>query len=62
VRAGLPARSRRGAQAEKPEPVAICRLKRVTADYKDDIGNLLPRIVSAKNGKRIVCVGAGPRR
>src|SRR5690242_4160717 len=48
------------AQAEKPEPVAICRLKRVTADYKDDIGNLLPRIVSAKNGKRIVCVGAGP--
>src|SRR5438093_7831492 len=26
------------AQAAKPEPVAICRLKRVTADFKDDIG------------------------
>src|SRR6478672_10935651 len=30
------------AQAEKPEPVAICRLKRVTADYKDDITEHLP--------------------
>jgi len=48
------------AQAEKPEPVAICRLKRVTADYKDDVSALLPRIVSPKNGKRIACVGAGP--
>ena len=24
-------------QGEKPEPVAICRLKRVAADYKEDI-------------------------
>ena len=32
------------AQAEKPEPVAICRLKRVAADFKDDdIGSRLPR-------------------
>ena len=25
------------AQAAKPEPVAICRLKRVAADFKDNI-------------------------
>ena len=48
------------AQAEKPEPVAICRLKRVTADFKDDISGSLPRLVSPKNGKRIACVGGGP--
>ena len=48
------------AQAAKPEPVAICRLKRVAADFKDDITQHLPRLVAARNGKRIVCVGAGP--
>src|SRR5512133_1493518 len=47
------------AQAAKPEPVAICRLKRVTADFKDDVVEYLPR-AAAKNGKRIACVGAGP--
>src|ERR1019366_5628765 len=47
-------------QAAKPEPVAICRLKRVAADFKDDISQLLPRLVAAPNGKRVVCVGAGP--
>jgi NADPH-dependent glutamate synthase beta subunit-like oxidoreductase len=41
------------------EPVAICRLKRVAADNKGDVSGLLPRPV-APNGKRIVCVGAGP--
>ena len=46
--------------AEKPEPVAICRLKRVAADNKDDIRDRLPKIPSKKNGKRIACVGAGP--
>jgi formate dehydrogenase beta subunit len=30
-------------QAAKPEPVAICRLKRVAADFKDDITHLLPK-------------------
>jgi formate dehydrogenase beta subunit len=45
---------------EKPEPVAICRLKRVAADYKDDVRPLLPKPVLKKNGKRIVCIGAGP--
>jgi NADPH-dependent glutamate synthase beta subunit-like oxidoreductase len=48
------------AQAAKPEPVAICRLKRVAADMKDDIAERLPRPASHKNGKRIACVGAGP--
>jgi formate dehydrogenase beta subunit len=44
---------------EKPEPVAICRLKRVTADFKDDIRERLPK-AGKPNGKRIACVGAGP--
>ena len=46
---------------EKPEPVAICRLKRVAADNKDqsDIKARMPAI-APPNGKRIVCVGAGP--
>jgi len=48
------------AQAEKPEPVAICRLKRVAADFKDDITEHLPHIVAAPNGKRVACVGGGP--
>jgi NADPH-dependent glutamate synthase beta subunit-like oxidoreductase len=42
------------------EPVAICRLKRVAADYKDDIKDRLPKKATAKNGKRIALVGAGP--
>src|SRR3989338_2579701 len=42
------------------EPVAICRLKRVCADLKDDIQDRLPRAPENKNGKRIACVGAGP--
>ena len=42
------------------EPVAICRLKRVAADYKDDIKALLPQRAKTKNGKRIALIGAGP--
>ena len=42
------------------EPVAICRLKRVAADYKGDISAYLPRIPTEKNGKRIALIGAGP--
>ncbi|MFI4939495.1 MAG: FAD-dependent oxidoreductase [Burkholderiales bacterium] len=42
-----------------PEPVAICRLKRVAADSKGDVKSRMPAI-AAKNGKRIACVGAGP--
>ncbi len=44
---------------DKPEPVAICRLKRVAADHKDDISARLPKALPA-NGKRIACIGAGP--
>ncbi len=42
------------------EPVAICRLKRVAADNKDDITDRLPAIPKKKNGKRIALIGAGP--
>jgi NADPH-dependent glutamate synthase beta subunit-like oxidoreductase/ferredoxin len=42
------------------EPVAICRLKRVAADFKEDIRDRLPQPSAQKNGKRIACVGAGP--
>jgi formate dehydrogenase (NADP+) beta subunit len=44
---------------EHPEPVAICRLKRVAADMKDDVGARMPK-VGPKNGKRVACIGAGP--
>ena len=41
------------------EPVAICRLKRVAADNKDDITALLPKL-APRNGRKIACIGAGP--
>ncbi len=41
-------------------PVAICRLKRVAADNKGDIKDLLPALPTEKNGKRVALVGAGP--
>ena len=44
---------------EKPEPVAICRLKRVAADHKVDVTGRMPTI-APPNGKRVACVGAGP--
>jgi NADPH-dependent glutamate synthase beta subunit-like oxidoreductase/ferredoxin len=49
---------RRGRVEEKP--VAICRLKRVAADHRDDVSALLPRAPTTKNGKRVACIGAGP--
>jgi NADPH-dependent glutamate synthase beta subunit-like oxidoreductase len=42
------------------EPVAICRLKRVASDFKDDIQPYLPEIPKIKNGKKIAIIGAGP--
>ncbi len=42
------------------KPVAICRLKRVAADLRGDIESLLPPIPKEKNGKHVVCIGAGP--
>jgi formate dehydrogenase beta subunit len=47
------------ANAQHPEPVAICRLKRVAADMKDDVGKRMPK-AGRKNGKRVACIGAGP--
>ena len=41
------------------KPVAICRLKRVTYDYKDEISSLLPTAPES-NGKRIALIGGGP--
>lgn len=45
--------------AEQPEPVAICRLKRVAADMKEDVRGRMPS-VAPRNGRRVACVGAGP--
>jgi NADPH-dependent glutamate synthase beta subunit-like oxidoreductase len=42
------------------EPVAICRLKRVAADNKDDVKEYMPAIPSQMNGKRVALIGAGP--
>ncbi|HYP85554.1 FAD-dependent oxidoreductase [Variovorax sp.] len=44
---------------QHPEPVAICRLKRVAADMKEDVHARMPT-PAARNGRRIACVGAGP--
>jgi NADPH-dependent glutamate synthase beta subunit-like oxidoreductase len=49
---------RRGRVEE--EPVAICRLKRVAADYKGDVSDRMPTPPAERNGFRIACVGAGP--
>ncbi len=43
----------------QPEPVAICRLKRVAADMKGDVRQRMPAL-APRNGKRVACVGAGP--
>jgi formate dehydrogenase beta subunit len=49
---------RRGRVEEKP--VAICRLKRVAADHREeDITGRLPKIPKLKNGKKVALVGAG---
>ncbi len=49
---------RRGRVEEKP--VAICRLKRVAADHRDDVTAFLPKAPEIRNGKRVALVGAGP--
>ncbi|MEL7031205.1 MAG: FAD-dependent oxidoreductase [Pseudomonadota bacterium] len=42
------------------KPVAICRLKRVAADHRDDIRDRLPKKPAQTNGKKIALIGAGP--
>ena len=49
---------RRGRVEE--EPVAICRLKRVAADYKGEVKHLMPQIPATKNDKKIALIGGGP--
>ena len=41
------------------DPVAICRLKRVAADHRDDITARLPQGAEKSNGKRVALIGAG---
>ncbi len=48
---------RRGRIEDKP--VAICRLKRVAADHRDDITDRLPTAPAKTNGKKIALLGAG---
>ena len=42
------------------EPVAICRLKRVAADNKGEVKDLMPKAPFPKNGKKIALIGGGP--
>jgi formate dehydrogenase (NADP+) beta subunit len=44
------------------QPVAICRLKRVAADLRDDtvMRAHLPAIPAEGNGHRVLCIGGGP--
>lgn len=42
------------------EPVAICRLKRVAADNRDDVIPFMPQGPFKPNGKKIALIGAGP--
>ncbi|HEX5725539.1 MAG TPA: FAD-dependent oxidoreductase, partial [Longimicrobiaceae bacterium] len=44
------------------KPVAICRLKRVASDLRDDevVRQHLPQAPPVRNGRRIALVGAGP--
>ena len=48
---------RRGRIEDKP--VAICRLKRVAADHRDDISELLPVAPEKSNGYKVALIGAG---
>ncbi len=48
---------RRGRVEE--EPVAICRLKRVAADHKEDVTPRMP-MPGPRNGKKIALIGGGP--
>ena len=42
------------------KPVAICRLKRVAADFKGEVKSLMPKAPEQKNGKKIALIGGGP--
>ncbi|MBK6751471.1 MAG: FAD-dependent oxidoreductase [Acidobacteria bacterium] len=42
------------------EPVAICRLKRVAADNRDDVIPYMPTGPFTPNGKKVALIGGGP--
>jgi formate dehydrogenase (NADP+) beta subunit len=42
------------------KPVAICRLKRVAADHRDEVKHLVPTAPEQKNGRKVALIGAGP--
>ena len=42
------------------KPVAICRLKRVAADHRDEVKHLVPQAPLVTNGKKVALIGAGP--
>jgi formate dehydrogenase beta subunit len=48
---------RRGRLDQKP--VAICRLKRVAADHREDITDRIPSAPEVTNGKKVALIGAG---
>ncbi len=48
---------RRGRLEDKP--VAICRLKRVAADHREDISDRIPSAPEVTNGKKVALIGAG---
>jgi NADPH-dependent glutamate synthase beta subunit-like oxidoreductase/ferredoxin len=49
---------RRGRVEE--QPVAICRLKRVAADYKGDVNAMMPQGPFKPNGRKVALIGGGP--
>src|SRR5271154_4067557 len=49
---------RRGRGEEKP--VAICRLKRVAADNKGPVKQIMPQAPFPSNGKKVALIGGGP--
>ena len=42
------------------KPVAICRLKRVAADLRENVSHRIPRAPFPSNGKRVALIGGGP--
>jgi NADPH-dependent glutamate synthase beta subunit-like oxidoreductase len=48
---------RRGRIDDKP--VAICRLKRVASDHRDDVTDRLPQAPASNNGKKVALIGCG---
>ncbi len=50
----------RRSQVDEEQPVAICSLKRFTADRARDTGAITQPKVKASSGKKVAVVGAGP--